>query len=37
MLGRAEGATIDEMVATTGRQPPTVRGAFAGALKRRLG
>ena len=37
MLGRAEGATIDEIVAATGWQPNTVRGAFAGALKKRLG
>ena len=37
MLGRAEGATIDEIVAATGWQPHTVRGAFAGALKKRLG
>ena len=37
MLGRAEGATIDEIVAATGWQPHTVRGAFSGALKKRLG
>ena len=37
MLGHAEGATIDEIVAATGWQPHTVRGAFAGALKKRLG
>ena len=37
MLGRPEGATIDEIVAATGWQPHTVRGAFAGALKKRLG
>ena len=37
LLGRAEGATIDEIVAATGWQPHTVRGAFAGALKKRLG
>ena len=37
MLDRAEGATIDEIVAATGWQPHTVRGAFAGALKKRLG
>ena len=37
MLGRVEGATIDEIVAATGWQPHTVRGAFAGALKKRLG
>jgi hypothetical protein len=37
MFGRAEGATMAEIVAATGRQPHTVRGAFAGALKKRLG
>jgi hypothetical protein len=37
MLGRNEGATIAEVVAATGRQPHTVRGALAGALKKRLG
>ena len=37
MLDRAEGATIDEIVAATGWQPHTVRGAFAGALRKRLG
>ena len=37
MLGRAEGATIARIVAATGWQPHTVRGAFAGALKKRLG
>ena len=37
MLGRPEGATIDEVVEATGWQPHTVRGAFAGALKKRLG
>jgi hypothetical protein len=37
MLGRDEGATVDEIVAATGWQPHTVRGAFAGALKERLG
>jgi hypothetical protein len=37
MLKRTEGATIDEIVAATGWQPHTVRGAFAGALKKRLG
>jgi hypothetical protein len=37
MLRRPEGATIDEIVATTSWQPHTVRGAFAGALKKRLG
>ena len=37
MLGRAEGATIDEIVAAIGWQPHTVCGALPGALKRRLG
>ena len=34
---RREGATIAEVVAVTGWQPHTVRGALAGALKKRLG
>jgi hypothetical protein len=37
MLNRAEGTTIAEIVAATGWQLHTVRGAFAGALKKRLG
>jgi hypothetical protein len=37
MLRTEGGATIDEIVAATGWQPHTVRGAFAGALKKRLG
>ena len=37
MLMRAEGATIAEIVEVTGWQPHTVRGALAGALKKRLG
>ena len=37
MLERKEGATIAQIVAATGWQPPTVRGALAGALKKRLG
>jgi hypothetical protein len=37
MLRRKEGATIVQIVAATGWQPHTVRGAFAGALKKRLG
>ena len=37
MLRTAEGATIDEIVAATGWQPHTVRGAIAGALKKKLG
>ena len=37
MLQRPEGATIAEIVAATNWQSHTVRGAFAGALKKRLG
>jgi hypothetical protein len=37
MLRTPEGATIDDIVAATGWQPHTVRGAFAGALKKKLG
>ncbi len=37
MLRAPEGATIAEIVAVTGWQPHTVRGAIAGALKKKLG
>jgi Protein of unknown function (DUF3489) len=37
MLMRPEGATIAQIVEATGWQPHTVRGALAGALKKRLG
>ena len=37
MLQRPKGATIGEVVEATGWQPRTVRGALAGALKKRLG
>jgi hypothetical protein len=37
MLRRKEGATIEEIVAATNWLPHTVRGFFAGALKKRLG
>lgn len=37
LLRRPEGATIAGMVEATGWQPDTVRGALAGALKKRLG
>ncbi len=37
MLRDETGATIDEIVAATGWQPHTVRGAIAGALKKKLG
>jgi hypothetical protein len=37
LLQRPEGATLEEMVAATGWLSHTVRGAMAGALKKRLG
>ena len=37
MLKRKEGASIEEIVKTFGWQPHTVRGAIAGALKKKLG
>jgi hypothetical protein len=37
MLERPEGASIAEIVANTGWLPHTVRGAIAGALKKKLG
>ena len=37
MLRRPEGATIAEIVEATGWQTHTVRGAMAGALKKKLG
>ena len=37
MLRRAKGASIDEIVEALGWQAHTVRGAIAGALKRKLG
>ena len=37
MLRRREGATIEEVVTATGWQSHTVRGAIAGALKKKLG
>src|SRR5262245_29980351 len=37
MLRRAKGATIDEAVEALEWQPHTVRGAIAGALKKKLG
>ena len=37
MLRRAKGATIAEIVEAFGWQPHTVRGAIAGALKKKLG
>ena len=37
MLRAPDGATIEEIMAATGWQSHTVRGAMAGALKRKLG
>ena len=37
MLRAPEGATIGEIAAATGWQPHTVRGAIAGAVKKKLG
>ncbi len=37
ILRRPEGATIDEMVIATEWQSHTIRGAMAGALKKKLG
>ena len=37
MLGRPEGATIAEIAETLEWQAHTVRGAIAGALKKKLG
>ena len=37
MLRRAKGATIDEIAAALEWQRHTVRGAIAGALKKKLG
>jgi hypothetical protein len=37
LLRRTHGASVDEIIAITGWQPHSVRGFFAGALKRRLG
>jgi hypothetical protein len=37
MLQRPEGATIAQICAATGWQTHTVRGAFAGTFKRKLG
>jgi len=37
MLRAPDGATIDEIMAATGWQSHTVRGAMAGALKKNLG
>ena len=37
MLRRPEGATVDQIMEATGWQRHTVRSAFAGALKKKLG
>jgi hypothetical protein len=37
MLRRRQGATIAQIVAATGWQPHTVRGAMSGALRKKLG
>ena len=37
ILKRPAGATVDQIIKATGWQPHTVRGFFAGALKKRLG
>jgi hypothetical protein len=37
LLKRAEGATLPQMIEATGWQVHTVRGAMAGALKKKLG
>jgi hypothetical protein len=37
MLRKPEGATLDEIAAATGWQKHTIRGAMAGALKKKLG
>ena len=37
MLRRPEGATVDQIMEATGWQRHSVRGAFAGAIKKKLG
>ena len=37
MLRRPEGVTVDEVASATGWQRHTVRGAFSGTLKKKLG
>ena len=37
LLRRPEGATVEQIAAVTGWQKHTIRGAIAGALKKKLG
>ena len=37
LIGRGEGATLEELVDATGWQPHSVRGAISGAIKKQLG
>ena len=37
LLKRPEGATVEQIAAATGWQKHTIRGAIAGALKKKLG
>ena len=37
LLRRPEGATVEQIAAATGWQKHTIRGAIAGALKKKLG
>jgi hypothetical protein len=37
LLRRPEGATLEELVATTGWQPHSVRGALSGTIRKKLG
>ena len=37
MLRRAEGATVEQIASVTGWARHTIRGAIAGALKKKLG
>lgn len=37
LLRRPEGATVEQMIAATGWQAHSVRGAMSGALKKKLG
>lgn len=37
LVGRSEGASLADLVAATGWRPHSVRGALAGAVRRKLG